>query len=139
MTPNVTHPATPDSTQATAPAPRPDLFAEMLTADLVRAGGDPASLGASIARGLEGFQSRVGAMGDRMLPQTGAAEALPPLFDPSATPALPAGARSADPGEAMQQSYRLIVEVFDFAMETHLVAKAATQFTGSVNTLMKGQ
>ena len=69
--------------------------------------------------------------------------AIAPAVPPAPGSAAPAGAvqapqASADPS-GVQGMYKMVVRTFDFAMETHLVAKAATQFTGSINTLMKGQ
>lgn len=51
-------------------------------------------------------------------------------------------AASAEVGAAnpaMQSPMALMVDSFNFAIEASLVSRAATQFTGAVSTLMKGQ
>ena len=80
---------------------------------------NPAALGARVVEGLHGFQLRSAEM-----------------------QALTQRVTTADPTTAsspLPKTFGLIVETFNFAMQTQLVARAATQFTGSVGTLMRGQ
>jgi hypothetical protein len=89
---------------------------------------DPAALTARVGEVLRGFSARANALRDDM------AQAM------QANPAAPAAApASGVPSGNMAPMYQAVVRTFDFAMETHLVAKAATQFTGSLNTLLRGQ
>lgn len=60
-----------------------------------------------------------------------AAGELPP---PSPAPQAGHAAAGGAPGPMA-----LMVDSFNFAIEASLVSRAATQFTGSVSTLMKGQ
>ncbi|WP_376091750.1 hypothetical protein ACE7GA_22325 [Roseomonas sp. CCTCC AB2023176] len=104
----------------------------------------PGVLAEKVAHGLQAFRGRAEVMSrDVVGAMTPAVPAAAPAAPPAPGSAAPAGAvqpaaNPADP-QGIQGMYRMVVRTFDFAMETHLVAKAATQFTGSVNTLMKGQ
>lgn len=64
-------------------------------------------------------------------PATG--EVAPPSLVPKASPATTA-AHGGAPGPMA-----LMVDSFNFAIEASLVSRAASQFTSSVSTLMKGQ
>jgi hypothetical protein len=88
---------------------------------------DPAALSARVGEVLRGFSARANALRDDMQQAMQAQQNQPA----AAAPALPNG--------DMSHMYQAVVRTFDFAMETHLVAKAATQFTGSLNTLLRGQ
>lgn len=63
---------------------------------------------------------------------TGAAR--PAAASEAASPVSPAGGATGAQG-----AMALMVDCFNFAVEASLVSRAATQFTGSVSTLMKGQ
>lgn len=59
----------------------------------------------------------------------------PPVHGPTAIGNVqPVGGASAP-----QSPMGLMVDSFNFAIEASLVSRAATQFTGAVSTLMKGQ
>lgn len=88
---------------------------------------DPAALSARVGEVLRGFSARANTLRDDMQQ----AMQTQPNQPTAATPARPSG--------DMTHMYQAVVRTFDFAMETHLVAKAATQFTGSLNTLLRGQ
>lgn len=88
---------------------------------------DPAALSARVGEVLRGFSARANALRDDMQ------QAI------QTQPNQPAAATPARPNGDMTHMYQAVVRTFDFAMETHLVAKAATQFTGSLNTLLRGQ
>ncbi|MBR0647871.1 hypothetical protein [Plastoroseomonas hellenica] len=112
-------------TQPAMPTPSAgNVFDQSLAA--ARA-SDPAALSARVGEVLRGFSARANALRDDMQQAMQAQPAQPAV----AAPALPSG--------DMSHMYQAVVRTFDFAMETHLVAKAATQFTGSLNTLLRGQ
>jgi hypothetical protein len=81
---------------------------------------NPAALGAHVVNGLHGFQLRSAEMQALMQ---------------RVTQADPATAGGDNKVPAM---FGLIVDTFNFAIETQLVARAATQFTGSLGSLMRG-
>jgi hypothetical protein len=105
--------------------------------------GSPGALGERMMGTLEGFQSDAahmqGVTQAMLTPGASAPSEAGAATDPGAvSPAGQAGASAHAPADT-QNSLGLIVETFNFALETQLVARAANQFTGSVSTLMKGQ
>jgi len=127
---------------AAPPAGSADAFESALHR-LGAASSPPGALAQKVADGLQSFRARADTMSREAAgAMTAPAAAAPPAAPPAPGSAAPAGAvqtaPAADPS-GVQGMYRMIVRTFDFSMETHLVAKAATQFTGSINTLMKGQ
>lgn len=83
---------------------------------------NPAALGAQVVSGLHGFQLRSNEL------QALTQKVVQP--DPSAG--------GAETGSKVPAMFGLIVDTFNFAIETQLVARAATQFTGSLGSLMRG-
>ncbi len=133
--------ASPTQVAPAQPAAAYDLFEDALgRAGAGRApASDPAALGERALSALDGFRARAEAIRDETARMTrpDAPAATAPI---SAIPQEAAVATGAPGGaDPMRQMYGLVVRTFDFAMETHLVAKAATQFTGSLNTLLRGQ
>ena len=146
--PPVPMPVGPAAAQPVAPAPKlPAGSADAFENALRQLGGTaspPGALAQKVADGLQAFRARADSMSREMTTAMSApGAAIAPAVPPAPGSAAPAGAvqapqASADPS-GVQGMYKMVVRTFDFAMETHLVAKAATQFTGSINTLMKGQ
>ncbi|WP_338664492.1 hypothetical protein VQH23_04845 [Pararoseomonas sp. SCSIO 73927] len=141
-------PVGPAATQPIAPAPQlpagsADAFQNALR-QLGAAASPPEALAQKVADGLQAFRARADSMSRDAAGAMARPEAVSvPAAPPAPGSAAPAGAvqvaqPAGDPA-GVQGMYRMVVRTFDFAMETHLVAKAATQFTGSINTLMKGQ
>lgn len=103
--------------------------------------GSPSALGERLVGGAAPFDARA-----RLLDGLTArmAEGAPPpgvLGPPVAPTALDQAAMLAPSELTPQQAghVRLMVAMFDFASEFALIHKAAGQFVGSVNQLMKGQ
>lgn len=132
----------PTATAAAPPGAAPASAAEASMFEAVLRGAanqslavDPAAFGARVLDKLSGFRAR--AEDARSLVNADARSG-PQSAKASATPAGQTTA-VAEPGGDMRAVMRLVVQTFDFATETHLVAKAATQMTGSMNTLLRGQ
>lgn len=118
-------PAEPLHALPAAPIDQADLFARSLRG---ASGNAMEAMSTRVATAIDGFRMRAETIGAEALRMTAA-----PAPAPAGTPA------GAAPDGDMRRMYGLVVRTFDFAMETHLVAKAATQFTGSISTLIKGQ
>jgi hypothetical protein len=110
-----------------APVGSTDLFARSLR-DASSQQGSVDVMAQRIATAIDGFRGRAEGIGTDVARIMGT-----PAAAPAGTPAV------VGPDGDLRRMYGLVVRTFDFAMETHLVAKAATQFTGSINTLVKGQ
>ena len=97
---------------------------------------DPAAMGRSILASLDGFQTRAehvrGATDSLRTGQVPAGNAAAPAAP--ATTTGPAATAAAD-----RQMLGVLLETYDFAMQTEMVTRAATTFTSSVNTLIKAQ
>lgn len=96
---------------AAAPAPAPD-----------------AQLGERLLQRLDGFLDRSHAFAS----QANEGEQVPAATAPQASPRQQP---SADVGQLVGNLSRL----FDYAIETQMVVRGATQVSGSANTLMRGQ
>ncbi|HET8726427.1 MAG TPA: hypothetical protein VFO41_02860 [Alphaproteobacteria bacterium] len=105
---------------------------------------NPSTLGEHVLRSLEGFHDR--AAQARQVATFGPAQDAA-----SGTHGTPAGSVLPGPAQLhpaagaggtagpLDRTMGMMVRMFDFAIETHLVAKGGTQFSGTVNTLLKGQ
>lgn len=135
---------TPASDLAVAPTSQASLSAfdpSLSSAGLSAQGADPATLGTGVMRSLNGFQADLKQMQGLTAAMT-SGSAAPQATPPGALQAAPqqAGATpSASGGDSNKPMVGLMMQTFNFAIETELVTRAATQFTGSVSTLMKGQ
>ncbi len=100
---------------------------------------DPAAMGRTILASLDGFQTRA----DHVRSVTGALRAGPAPAADAAGPAAPAATTAATgpaaTAAADRQMLGVLLETYDFAMQTEMVTRAATTFTSSVNTLIKAQ
>ncbi len=98
---------------------------------------DPGAMGRSILASLDGFQVRANHI-------RSVSDALHAGVAPAAGPAAPVASTAAT-GPAVtetadrQQMLGVLLETYDFAMQTEMVTRAATTFTSSVNTLIKAQ
>ena len=94
-------------------------------------GSSPAQIGGDLLHRLDGFieRSRSYADSSRVAP-TGE----PIATGPSQAPAAP---RVGD-GQ-MAQLASALTRTFDYAIETQMVVRGATQISGSANTLLRGQ
>ena len=108
------------------------------------AGGSPGSGGPGLAdsfnAAIDGFGTRASQMQASM--RDIAMRDAAPAHGPAALDLVPAarGPAAAGPGSAaMGNPMGLMVDSFNFAIEASLVSRAATQFTGAISTLMKGQ
>lgn len=144
-----TEPAAQNAAQATDAAGRTDLFDYAMRHGPSPVGLDgltpseqahrlanPANLGDKILSGLDGFGHRAKAMNQTI------AALEKPAADPAHHAAPAASGPAAAPlsnAESFQQSIVTIGDIFNFAIETQLVERAANQATSSVNTLVKGQ
>ena len=144
-----TEPAAQNAAQATDAAGRTDLFDYAMRHGPSPVGLDgltpseqahrlanPANLGDKILSGLDGFGHRAKAMNQTI------AALEKPAADPAHHAAPPPSGPAAAPlsnAESFQQSIVTIGDIFNFAIETQLVERAANQATSSVNTLVKGQ
>jgi hypothetical protein len=120
-------PAEPVHALPAAPVDPTDLFARSLR-DAGAGQNSVDAMASRVATAIDGFRGRAEGIGTEVARMMGA-----PAAAPAGTPGI------AGPDSDLRRMYGLVVRTFDFAMETHLVAKAATQFTGSINTLVKGQ
>ena len=118
-------------------------------AGLARSMGSPAQIGEAIADGLGRYQQRTTEV------QAVVAEMHRPAVDPydSATRAILPGPAALHPGgagaggmpaqTADDASFRhllgMVNGMFNYGIETQLVVKVGTQFTSTVNTLLKAQ
>lgn len=104
----------------------------------------PAELGQHMMGTLNGYQADLSKMQTLTNSLTAGAQ---PTQLAMQSPAQPGAAQpqTSSPQQAgtsqggNQPMVGLMVQTFNFAIETELVTRAATQFTGSVGTLMKGQ
>ena len=97
---------------------------------------DPAAMGRSILASLDGFQTRA----DHVKSVTDALHAGQAPAADTAAPVAPAAATGpATNAAAERQMLGVLLETYDFAMQTEMVTRAATTFTSSVNTLIKAQ
>lgn len=95
------------------------------------AGSSPAQIGSDLMQRLDGFIERSRRYSD------------------SARTDLPAGPVSSGPSQApaaprvgdgqMAQLANALTRTFDYAIETQMVVRGATQISGSANTLIRGQ
>jgi hypothetical protein len=112
-----------------------------------RAHGSPAALAQDAMVLVNRFQAQLRAFGAEL--QTADRAAAMPVqtadFRPpasaatSAAPATTSAPTGSPQTGSTDASLHLIVETFDFAVQEHLLTQAATQLTGAVNTLVKGQ
>ena len=117
-------------------------------AGLARTLGSPAQIGEAIADGLGRYQQRTAEV------QTVVAEMHRPTVDPyeSATQAILPGPAELHPGAAdrgsaqpaaddnsFQHMLGMVNSMFNYGIETQLVVKVGTQFSSTVNTLLKAQ
>ena len=114
--------------------PRLDAFQAVL-----QNGGNGPGIGQALTNAMDGFGARAAKMqatmrdvvsrdaGAGQVPATGEVQA------PSGVDGVGAGAGS------IQAPMALMMDCFNFSIQASLVSRAATQFTGSVSTLMKGQ
>lgn len=125
---------TPQPLAAPVSPARLDAFQSVLQGN-----GNGSGLGQALTNAMDGFGARAAkmqasmrdlAMRDAAAGQVPAAGAAQP---PSGAGAVGGGANG------IQSPMALMVDSFNFAIEASLVSRAATQFTGSVSTLMKGQ
>lgn len=97
-------------------------------------------IGQAFNAAMDGFGARSAQMQaslrDIAVRDTGAAR--PPAAGEAAPPSPVPQAGAVEAGGA-PGPLALMVDCFNFAIEASLVSRAATQFTGSVSTLMKGQ
>lgn len=99
-------------------------------------------IGQAFNAAMDGFSARSAqiqsSMRDVAARETGAADVARPADLAAPASAAPPNAvlevRAGRPGPMA-----LMMDCFNFAIEASLVSRAATQFTGSVSTLMKGQ
>ncbi len=103
---------------------------------------NPATMGDRILSGLDGFSQRsqeinktVSAMEKGASPSAAKAAGS----SGSGTTASGPAAAPLSSAESFQQSIVTVGDIFNFAIETQLVERAADQATSSVNTLVKGQ
>lgn len=118
---------------APAPAMAPEtLHAQNLFEQLAqRAASAPApdaQLGERLLQRLDGFLDR----SHTFASQANAGEQVPAAAAPQASPRQQP---AADVGQLVGNLSRL----FDYAIETQMVVRGATQVSGSANTLMRGQ
>jgi hypothetical protein len=97
---------------------------------------NPATLGDKILSGLDGFSHRTKAVTETIaaMEKTG----TEPAKSAAATVSGPAAAPLSS-ADSFRQSIVTVGDIFNFAIETQLVERAANQATSSVNTLVKGQ
>ena len=134
----------------TLPVPSPGTAAASPTAAPVQVDafqpGHPQSqgnaMGQAFNNAIDGFSTRAqqmqASMRDMATREAGGGLSLarPPAQQVSAVSAT----APVQPGAAPASSpIGLMVDSFNFAIEASLVSRAATQFTGAVSTLMKGQ
>jgi len=94
-------------------------------------GSSPAQIGSDLMQRLDGFIERSRRYSDSARV---AAPSEPGAIGPSQAPAAP---RVGD-GQMAQLSSAL-TRTFDYAIETQMVVRGATQISGSANTLIRGQ
>jgi hypothetical protein len=98
---------------------------------------NPATMGDRILSGLDGFSQRSQEVGKTVAAmEKGAA---PGAAKGTGTPASGPAEAPLSNAESFRQSIVTVGDIFDFAIETQLVERAADQATSSVNTLVKGQ
>lgn len=99
-------------------------------------------LAAAFNAALDGFGARSAQM-QAGLRDIAARETAPVAPRPPAAgavaPATPVPPANAAGAAGVSGPIALMVDCFNFAIEASLISRAATQFTGSVSTLMKGQ
>ena len=103
---------------------------------------NPATMGDRILSGLDGFSQRAQEIGktDSAMEKGAAASAAKGTgASGSGTPASGPAEAPLSNAESFRQSIVTVGDIFDFAIETQLVERAADQATSSVNTLVKGQ
>lgn len=112
-------------------------------------------MGQAFNNAIDGFSARAQQMQASMrdVAASGAAQGMPALgasgLSPSGTsvtlsppvqgPVTIGNLQPVSGSPAAQSPMALMVDSFNFAIEASLVSRAATQFTGAVSTLMKGQ
>ncbi len=101
----------------------------------------PAELGQHMMGTLNGYQADLSKMQNLTSSLTGGSgtQTSSTPTPSSAIQPQTASAQTGSAGQGNQPMVGLMVQTFNFAIETELVTRAATQFTGSVGTLMKGQ
>jgi hypothetical protein len=98
---------------------------------------NPATLGDRILSGLDGFGQRTKEIGKTVAAMEKGETASTAKGVDTATSGPAAAPLSS--AESFKQSIVTVGDIFDFAIETQLVERAADQATSSVNTLVKGQ
>lgn len=134
-------PVSPSPPAAAEPAAEPARLSAFQTDHGQGLFADPSEMGRSILASLDGFQAQ--AIHVRSLTRT--MQAGPAASPASPEPVTAAGGAAAPApgaqGQAAERQHMLgvMLETFDFAMQTEMVTRAATTFTSSVNTLIKAQ
>ena len=102
-------------------------------------------MGQAFNNAIDGFSTRSQQMqasmrdlGSQGVASGGNSLLLPPPSSVQAPAAL-GNVQPVSGSGAAQNPMALMVDSFNFAIEASLVSRAATQFTGAVSTLMKGQ
>ena len=99
---------------------------------------DPAAAGRSILASLDSLQVR--ATHIQSITRAMRSGETPPAAAPASPAGVTPAATSGDSSQAdRQQVLGVMLETYDFAMQTEMVTRAATTFTSSVNTLIKAQ
>ena len=93
-------------------------------------------MGQALTNAMDGFGARAANMQASMRDMVSRDTATGPVPAPAGVGAT--GGVTAGQG-GIQSPMRLMMDSFNFAIEASLVSRAATQFTGSISTLMKGQ
>lgn len=97
--------------------------------------GQP-GMGQALSNAMDGFGIRAAKMQSSMrdmLSRDASVGQVPATSEVQAPGAITPGRGG------VQSPMGLMVDSFNFAIEASLVSRAATQFTGSISTLMKGQ
>lgn len=132
------------SPAATPPVPlAPEASAARLDA-YQSAPRDEGGLARAFSTAVEGFGARATQMQTNLRDVVAREAATPPATAGSAAGAADPAASAQPAGQGTGQAgapgpLALMVDCFNFSIEASLVSRAATQFTGSVSTLMKGQ
>ena len=139
--PTVLPPAPLPATPAAGPAPATVRVDAFQSGTQQQAGN---GMGQAFNNAIDGFSTRSQAMQASMreLAATGvggAGNGMSLARPPAQAASSVAGATPAGGPAGTQSPMALMVDSFNFAIEASLVSRAATQFTGAVGTLMKGQ
>jgi hypothetical protein len=103
----------------------------------------PDRLGEQFGEMLSRFHSRSTTVENATMAMTDRSAAAPApsrpeSMDPQAQQAA-TDQRRTESQEALDRTIDLMVDFYEFAVETQLVAKGSTQLTSTLNTLLKGQ